>query len=261
MSNIKLFQLNQGNDNSIKFLIAIATRKNETELEQLPIYKTVFNCMKFNDSITLNCAIAFENKNGLSTVYNNIIKTYKSYDYILFIHDDLWLNDVLFIDKILSASKEFDLIGSCGGKSWERDSDINKPIIWTSASRDNGMSGFMVHAADGNKINVKLHSLYNGRGLFATNYGICPARVLTIDGSFICFTKKAITENLRFDEIFKFHYYDMDISFQAYTKHLKTGTCAVLITHESLGESVSQSEYMEAQKKFLDKWFEEKENK
>lgn len=245
-----------------RFLFVVATRRSEDELQSMPIYRTLFTGITIPKNILVDCKIAFRNGDGLSKVYNSVLNgdSVKMYDYVVFMHDDIWINDVLVFDKISDAANSFGLIGVCGGKGWEAQSDESKPNIWTIASRNAGMSGFMIHSCDKSMLQNSKSTTYRGKVLFASNYGDCPAPVLTIDGSFMCMTRGAIESGLRFDERFSFHFYDMDVSFSAFVGGIKAGTSAICLTHESLGASVAQTEFMESQKKFLEKWFHKAES-
>ena len=200
--------------------------------------------------------ISFENKEGLSTVYNRALED-KVADFNVFVHDDVWLNDYLLMEKISDASAYFDVIGVAGGKGWSPEGyDTAKhPVNWLMATRNAGSSGFVTHALS-TKLNTKPHTMnYRNATLAASAYGETPSRTLTLDGCFLCLTRKAVEAGLRFDEQFKFHFYDMDLCFSAYLKNLRCGTAPVLLTHESIGLSVRQPEFMEAQKAFMAKWF------
>lgn len=245
-----------------RFLFVVATRRSEDELQSMPIYKTLFTRINIPKNILVDCKIAFRNEDGLSKVYNSVLNddSIKLYDYVAFIHDDIWINDVLIFDKLKEASNDYDLIGVCGGKSWDVPDDETKPHIWTIAAKNAGMSGFMIHAGDKSLLKNSKSTTYRGKVMFVTAYGDCPSPVLTIDGSFICMTRNAIESGLRFDERFTFHFYDMDVSFSAFVKKLRTGTSAVCVTHESLGTSVAQPSYMDGQKMFIEKWFSSSES-
>lgn len=240
------------------FFFVTATRKKESEKEQLPLLRCLKR-MNLPKGFIARVFVEFDNSHGLPMVYNGFIENQhgllRDDDIVVFLHDDLWVNDVFFFDKIISSAKHYDVIGACGGKAWDSYGNGDTPIIWTHAARNKGMSGFMVHAADETQSKVKHEVTYEGRSIFATNYGYAPSRVLTIDGCLMCFTKKAIDEGLRFDESFKFHFYDMDMCFSAFVKGLKIGTAPVLVTHESLGYSVAQPQFIESQKIFMKKWF------
>lgn len=240
------------------FFFVVATRKKHDEKDELPIVKSL-SMMNLSGKVNLNVFVKFENSEGLSKVYNDFIKEhmkeFSDSSIVIFVHDDMWINDVLFFDKIISASKNFEVIGACGGKSWDSYGNGDTPIIWTNAARNKGMSGFMIHSADEAQSKVKHTVTFNGRTIFASNYGVSPARTLTIDGCIMCFTKNAIDKGLRFDETFEFHFYDMDMCFSAFLKNITVGTSPILVTHESLGYSVTQPQFIESQKTFMKKWF------
>lgn len=245
--------------------IVVPTTKTAADVlsdhSALPPLMCVERMNLWNDAV-VDMEVVFENFDGLSTVFNRVLEESvaesfrgKRDDFVIFVHDDVWLNDVLMFDKIKSASESLDVIGACGGKTWNPNlTEKGKPIIWTVASSESGGSGFMTHSPTVNW-NPSIHDMnYRGRSMFATNYGNSPSRTLTIDGAFMCFGRKAI-DTLRFDEMFRFHFYDMDVSMSAYAKGLRLGTAPILLTHNSLGESVAQPSYLEMQEKFLEKWF------
>lgn len=241
---------------SEKFRIVVPTDKEFKEGDEHSVRPLA--CVRRMDTgYDIDVEVVYRNSDGLSKVFNDALDEAKSdgTDFLLCVHDDLWINDVMAFDKIVGVSKAFDLIGACGGKTWTPSTtEKGRPIIWTVASRTAGGSGFMVHSPNGG-VNPILHDMdCGGRTFFATNYGNSPARTLTVDGSFMCFCRKAI-ETLRFDETFRFHFYDMDVSMSAYAKGLRVGTVPALLTHESLGESVAQPSYMDMQAAFLKKWF------
>lgn len=238
------------------FRFVVATRKTEDEGMDLPVLRFL-SLVNLSGSFKVDLDIAYGNTDGLPTVYNRSIDldSRDPHDFIVFIHDDIWPSDVFMFDKISEASKDFDVIGVCGGKGWTQYGDGHTPIIWTHAAKDSGLSGFMAHAADESSSRVRHDAAYRGRSVFSTNYGHSPSRTLTIDGCFMCFTRNAVDSGLRFDENFRFHFYDMDMCFSAYVMKLKVGTAPVLLMHESLGYSVAQPEFLEAQSRFLAKWF------
>lgn len=245
---------------SKKFLFVLATKKEESEVETLPIFKS-FKLMNLTESGIVDTKIFFNNDRGLSELYNSILDdtTYTNeYDYIIFLHDDIWINDVFIFDKIDKLSENGDIIGVCGGKAWST-KGMNKsmPIIWTRASQSKGMSGFMIHAPQASFYKPQRDCFYDNKTFFSSGYGDSPSQVLTIDGCFMCFTKNAIAKGVRFDNQFDFHFYDIDMCFSAYVKNIKITTAPILLSHESMGYSALQPEFMEAQEKFLKKWFSE----
>jgi glycosyltransferase involved in cell wall biosynthesis len=90
--------------------------------------------------------IIYNNHDGLSKVYNQAIDNNKDVDFLIFVHDDIVLNDCLFYDKVLES--KFDVIGAVGGLCWAVPKGFpieEKPLIWTVATCGQGASGFMNH--------------------------------------------------------------------------------------------------------------------
>lgn len=187
---------------------------------------------------------AVENTEGLPKVYNRILDKYNGqYDAIVFIHDDITINDCLVYQKLKQAfDRGMDVVGVAGGKGWNRPKDEKKPVGWNVASRECGLNGFIIHK--------------EGESSFATSFGPSPARTLTVDGCFIALMNRGL--ELRFDERFDFNHYDIDLSFQAYYKGLNVGVEPIVLTHGSLGKGLLKPEFLDSQRKFIDKWFRRK---
>lgn len=225
----------------MKFAFVVATKVGREASNLLPINKTLGMMNHIKQGVSVDVCPIYNNKRGLATVYNEFLENPHAadYDYIVFIHDDVWLNDVLLFQKLMDS--EFDVIGLCGGKQWVVNPDTEVRNIWTKACKGEA-SGFVVHSPKPDTF-------------FASGFGVAPQRTVTLDGQFICFTRKAVEAGLKFDERFQWHYYDMDVCVQANKLGLKVGTAPILATHQSLGQSVMSPEFMTSQKQFIDKWF------
>lgn len=189
----------------------------------------------------IDLLICSENSKGLPTIYNDVLeKNAGLYDIIVFAHDDISITDSNIYEKLVQAKKKgLDLFGVAGGKGWIPPKDPERHWGWNLASRECGLAGFIIHK-DGDKT-------------FATSFGPAPARTLTIDGCFMAFANNGL--KLRFDEQFDFNFYDIDICFQAYKKGMKVGVEPIILTHGSIGKGLLKPEFLEAQRKFLGKWF------
>lgn len=109
-------------------------------------------------------AIEYENKRGLPSLYNEVLKTRGAdFDAVCFFHDDLIINDCFFYDKLEKALLEYDVVGIAGGKSYEVPLGFNPsvaPLGWWNASSD--LAGSIVHQSqDGQCV--------------TTTYGACPS--------------------------------------------------------------------------------------
>lgn len=242
--------------NRIRFAFVVATPKEEGTT--LPIHQTLawMNTAPFG--VEVEVFVQAGNKEGLPKVYNRFIDVERkkpTHDFVVFLHDDLWLTDCLFFKKVMEVCRYngYDIIGACGGGKWTLQ-DPTKPNIWTKAAQGSFASGFMIHAAKPEFTHAT--QTYDGRSLFASNYGYSPAKTLTLDGSILCVSKKAIEKGARFDEQFDWHFYDMDFCVNAVkTLGLVVGTAPFIATHESLGESVTSRGFYDAQARFVKKWF------
>ena len=231
----------------MRFRIVIATHKPEGT--RLPIHDFLENVK--HDGIDVELSIYYGNTSGLPKVYNKAIDNSTDLDLIVFTHDDIHIRDCEFFPHIISTMKiGADVIAAVGSTFYgvPKGFDIDhQPLIWTKASCGHPCSGFMLHTIrdkQGNNTNLVLPS----------SYGVAPKQILVSDGCFMCFTKKAIQSGLRFDTNLRFHWYDIDCSIQANKLGLKMMTAPILLQHDSMGQSVVQPEFMEAQKYVLNKW-------
>ena len=191
--------------------------------------------------ISVRAAIEYNNKEGLSKVYNRALELGGTTDIVVFVHDDILINDCLIYDKLMDAQKRgMDVVGVAGGKGWVPPPDRSAHWGWTTASRSCGMAGIVNHVSPEGK-------------LFASHYGETPARTLTIDGCFMAVMNRGLT--MKFNEKYDFDFYDMALSMDAYKLGLKTGVEPVLLTHLSRGEGLKKPEFLVAQNQFLEEYF------
>ena len=66
--------------------------------------------------------IKTENKEGLTSVYNNFLDKYQDKDTIIFAHDDITIDSVNFIETVNSFlhEKEFAVAGLAGGSKVQK---------------------------------------------------------------------------------------------------------------------------------------------
>ena len=226
----------------IRFDFVICSGKEESEMKDLPILRSLERMR--HDGYEVKVWVEFGNKDGLPTQYNKALTNIEKSEYLVFTHDDITLNDAFFFDKVINS--KFDVIGAVGGKAWGIPGGFDlehRPLIWTVATCGKGASGFMLH---------DLHTY--GDHYLPSSYGYAPLETMTLDGSIIIFTRKAVEKGLRWDEGFNFHWYDMDICAQAHKLGLRVGTAPILLTHGSVGASVAQPQFMEGQRRFVEKW-------
>lgn len=182
------------------------------------------------------------NKTGLSKIYNLAIDNAKNNPAILvFIHDDVFINDFFWYQHLQESLKKFDIVGLAGNLR----RIPNQPgwsFLDTSCRNDIGnLSGIVAggHPTKGYKI------FY---------FGEPDQEVKLLDGLFLSVRSDTLVKNnLYFDERFNFHHYDLDFCRQAELKNLKLGTSKISVIHDSNGGYKTDSWYKSIEI-YFNKW-------
>lgn len=185
--------------------------------------------------------IAFENLRGLPVVFNESIEAQEDANVLVFIHDDVWIDDDTFADRVLEGLKSFDIIGIAGNRrrvknqpSW---AFIDEKLTWDNK---NNLCGSVAH----------------GKFPFGdvSTYGATPAECELLDGVFIAAEKSTLkAKGIRFDPRFDFHFYDLDFCRSARAKESRLGVWQIGLTHQSGGTFGSQP-WWDKYRLYLDKW-------
>lgn len=171
------------------------------------------------------CTIAFKNKRGLPEVYNEAIEASKPGDILVFVHDDVFIEDPDYMTKIPAALEKSDVIGIAGNTR-----RVPNQAYWFSTDNNvrdtKGLSGAMRHDVIG-------PTNHNDERLF---YGPTPAQCLLLDGCFLAIdSSKFRLQNVRFDPQFRFHFYDLDFCRSCEKAGLVMRTLPLDATHSSAG--------------------------
>ena len=185
--------------------------------------------------------IAYENTKGLPEVYNTAIKNADPNSILLFVHDDVWLDDYFIFERISEGLAHFDIIGVAGNKrrvpgqpGW-----MFLDLKFTKDTAPN-ISGAVAH----------------GQAPFGniSRFGPTPTECELIDGVFIATRKQILTQyKLEFDPLFNFHFYDLDFCRSARKLGLSIGTWPIAITHQS-GGAFGSAPWLAAYKTYVTKW-------
>jgi GT2 family glycosyltransferase len=165
------------------------------------------------------------NSTGLATLYNAAIEQAASSPAILvFVHDDVSIQDFFWTQRIHEALAQFDVVGLAGNR---RRSPLQP--AWAFATPDfkwdspEFLSGSVGH----------------GKGFpcdEVSYFGPSGVECKLLDGlMLIADSDRLIESGVRFDEQFAFHFYDMDFCRQAELKGLRMGTWPISVVHESAG--------------------------
>ena len=179
----------------------------------------------------------YGNKASLPKIYNTWINEEESITVLL--HDDVFIRDSKWIEKVKEGLEKYDVIGLAGGKN----PTITQPCLWHIMCPQDTHSGKVSHVTD------------DGKGTFVTYFGK-HGRVLILDGLFLAFkTKKLYDAGVKFDETNPCiaHFYDIDFSLTCNSKKLKLGTVDIDVVHNSHGLRGYTDEWLSGQAWFMQK--------
>jgi GT2 family glycosyltransferase len=185
--------------------------------------------------------ILVNNRLGLPNVYNARIEAEIGNDVIVFIHDDVWIDDFHFGDRIIEGLQRYDVIGVAGNRrrlpqqpGWAY---IDTQFTWDDPANLSGAVAGGTHPF--------------GSVAF---FGHTPADCELLDGVFLA-TKKSIlrAKGVLFDVRFEFHFYDLDFCRTARQRGLKLGTWPICLTHQS-GGSFSSVQWQQKYQTYVEKW-------
>lgn len=192
----------------------------------------------------IHARIAFENRTSLAEIYNLSIDYPKAAEILVFIHDDVWLDDHFCVDHIIAGLEKFDVLGVAGNRrrlsrqpSWAFTEQIQDKFAWDA--REN-LSGAVAH----------------GTAPFGriTNYGTVPATCELLDGVLLAARRDTLRgKGVRFDPRFDFHFYDMDFCRSARAAGLALGTGTVALTHLSQ-DAFGSPDWQRNFALYLEKW-------
>ena len=196
---------------------------------------------RLGDDDRVDVSIAYKNSLGLPVVYNNALTAENAADAVVFIHDDVWIDDYFFVDRILEGLRHFDIIGVAGNRrrverqpSW---AFIDDKLTWDH--KDN-LSGRVAHSK-------------RPFGAVAI-FGPVPAECELLDGVLLAVNRtRLIDAKVQFDTRFDFHFYDLDLCRSARESGLKLGTWPVAITHQS-GGAFNSDQWADKRRQYFDKW-------
>jgi hypothetical protein len=227
-------------DENIKIKFVVATRQSSEKFWSNTA--TGLSLVPFSNP-DIKVVIYPENTKGLSEIYNNEIEK-SEYEpcLLVFAHDDLHVLDLFWPQQILNGLSHFGIVGVAGNKrrvpfqpSW---AFIDEKFTW---DQPENLSGVVGH---GTSFPPSIIS----------NFGPPFQEVKLLDGLFFAaFSETLIKNHMRFDEKFKFHFYDMDFCRQAEIRGISMGTIPLSLIHES-GGNFGSEDWQNSYRNYLQKW-------
>jgi GT2 family glycosyltransferase len=189
----------------------------------------------------LKASLAFANRAGLPIVFNSRILAADSSEVLVFMHDDVWIDDHFFADRVIEGLRRFDVIGVAGNRrrvpgqpAW---AFVDAKFTWDDRSN---LSGSVAHG-------------YQPCGTVSA-FGPAPRECELLDGVLLATRKSVLlARNMLFDPRFDFHFYDMDFCRSARQASLRLGTWPIAITHQSDG-TFGSAAWQQKYTAYLAKW-------
>lgn len=189
----------------------------------------------------LRATVTFENTLGLPVIYNRLIQAAPPGSLLVFLHDDVWIDDIFFSQRISEGLQTFDAIGVAGNRRRVRNQPawafVNEQFTWDERAN---LSGSVAH----------------GKMPFGavSHFGPSPAECELVDGVLMAARRDALVEHqVGFDERFSFHFYDLDFCRSLRSKGLRLGTWPIALTHQS-GGAFGTPGWQAGREAYLRKW-------
>lgn len=184
--------------------------------------------------------LTFSNARGLPGIYNERILAQNSAERLVFVHDDVWIDDYFLIDRVIEGLSRYDVIGVAGNRRRVPDQaawPFIAPNTWDDKAN---LSGAIAH----------------GQQPFGeiSSYGPAPAECELLDGVFLAANTAALRDQqVLFDPRFDFHFYDMDFCRSARQRGLRLATWPICMTHQS-GGAFGSPQWMQKYQAYIGKW-------
>ncbi len=211
--------------------------------------QSFFSSTALGESLTLHRPRGVEvrlfpnNEQGLPSIYNTAIaESAQERVALLFVHDDVYLCDFHWADRLREALTTYDIVGLAGNRR-----------------RLPGQPGW-AFIDEKMTLDKRVHlsgAVAHGQGFPPDSidvFGPSNQKVVQLDGVFIAARSEALqSTSLRFDERFDFHFYDLDFCRQAEQSGLTMGTWPISVVHESAGGYLSEG-WRRGYDRYLEKW-------
>lgn len=192
---------------------------------------------------------AFVNSQGLPSVYNRVLDAAKPDEVLVFVHDDVRIDDIWWRLHLGEALQHFDVIGVAGNQrvppahmawwgGYGPDGTPWRDEAWWSGGVREEHPGF-----DGGPVRDQVHLL-----------GPAPCASRLLDGLLLVARAGVLREaGVRFDERFDFHFYDLDFCRSAHAAGLRIGTWPLAVTH-SPGGAFGSEAWQQGLVRYRAKW-------
>lgn len=206
-------------------IISCTQAATQQECERLMITQSMRNVLNKNCD-TYDFVLLAGNKRGLPEMYNQVLLNDTTSDWLVFVHDDVYIDDACLLEKLDTARHNhgFDIVGAAGCLNPR----IKEYNLWHVMSDRHDHRGTVAHPT-GSSYGIEKQIAY-------TCFGPTPARVAIIDGLFVAVhAPSAKAVGWKFNENYTFHHYDMSSCIDANKLKLKIGVYPINMIHSSPG--------------------------
>jgi len=164
---------------------------------------------------------------------------------LLFIHDDVRIDDWHLLVRLNEALASFDVVGVAGNRrrvpgqpSWAFSKILNGRLQWDDQVN---LCGAVAHF-NGLTDTISWYGSVNGDECKLLDGLLLAVRCETL-----------LSANVRFDTSFNFHFYDLDFCRSCEKAGLRMGTWPIAVTHAS-GGSFGSQQWLQGYSLYLSKW-------
>lgn len=232
-----------------RLVVVCATRASRMGFEQdAPLARSL---PRLRRAAPLALRLHVGNAAPLAEAYNAAIDEAAPEDVLLFVHDDVHLDDWLAPQRLHEALEHFDVVGVAGNQrrqpgqlAWylqpPRRDELGRlhHDVWDHPH----LSGAVAHgeAPDASVVSF---------------YGPSPRPVRLLDGLLLAANAGTLRRSgVRFDAALGFHFYDLDFCRAAEAAGLRLGTWPIALTHASTGASIRSPAWAQAAALYQRKW-------
>jgi hypothetical protein len=227
----------------VRVRVVSATRLDERAFWKSSALGQSLKIWREDRRITID--VAYANKQGLPAVYNAALQRAQPDEAVLFVHDDVWLEDPQWIEKVLAALKRYDVVGVAGNTR-----RVKGQRAWLCTQWEPDYERFFLdfpHLSGA----VRHGQMPGGE---VSEFGPAPLPCELLDGVLLAVRKDVVGRSqVAFDPRFDFHFYDMDFCRTARSRGLALGTWPLTITHQSAG-AFSSAGWKDGLQRYLGKW-------
>ena len=222
----------------MKLRFVTATRGSLDEFKaRSPLVQSL---QRVSQTCELQLDVSANNRAPLAHTFNAAIDKAQTDEVLVFIHDDVWIDDWYISLRLQEALEVFDMVGVAGNT--RRQAQQEGWLIQPD-TREKDLSHVSGGVSHGTPTTGQI-------AMFGTSPQ--PARLL--DGVMLA-AKAAVLQKagVQFDPLFAFHFYDTDFCRSCEAKGLRLGTWPLALTHQSAGAWQSE-DWNHAFQLYLTKW-------